>query len=425
MNGERTEIINGIPVYLQTDPHLHQFCIGLYIRAGSMYESPVQNGITHLLEHMVFRNVKQKYHGRLYELLSENGVWFNGSTYKEFLCFTVSGLPRGIRFGVDVLLSVLDLLEISPRDFAAEKKRVLAEIREDDDLHTLRDFTDRRVWRDTSLAQSVSGTATGVKKITLRQVQAWQRHLLDESAYFFCVTGNTGEAGENDLFSGLSTLRSPRKMPQWLNTAPTPAAFGCRSFRLNVQNAEWCRVSFSFDVSARECPKEILHLIYLLLFCNDDALLYTALSENAGLIYSYDSRSEQYANISALKFSFEVNEADVPEAIRRTFAVLDSVKNGDFSLGRTVSKGIAALEADRDNAEAHNWNIAYDNHILGGKQIDYSTPDLGIYTGITKEDVMRCAGRIFQPQNLVLTFKGNRTRLRSMDLQSFTDLIKN
>ena len=51
---------NGIRIYSYPNPHLHSFCIALYVKAGCLYEPEEDNGITHLLEHLVFRNIDKK-----------------------------------------------------------------------------------------------------------------------------------------------------------------------------------------------------------------------------------------------------------------------------------------------------------------------------------------------------------------------------
>lgn len=58
---EQELYINGTRIYSLTNHDLHSFCLSLYIRAGSIFEDMTENGISHLFEHMVFRNLKNKY----------------------------------------------------------------------------------------------------------------------------------------------------------------------------------------------------------------------------------------------------------------------------------------------------------------------------------------------------------------------------
>ena len=58
---ERSVSVNGISIYSLTNPNLRSFCLSLYVRAGSIFEDLSNNGISHLFEHVVFRNIKNKY----------------------------------------------------------------------------------------------------------------------------------------------------------------------------------------------------------------------------------------------------------------------------------------------------------------------------------------------------------------------------
>ena len=60
---ERSVSVNGISIYSLTNPNLRSFCLSLYVRAGSIFEDLSNNGISHLFEHVVFRNIKNKYEG--------------------------------------------------------------------------------------------------------------------------------------------------------------------------------------------------------------------------------------------------------------------------------------------------------------------------------------------------------------------------
>ena len=82
---------SGIPLYLYPNPHLHSFCLCLYAKGGSLYEGEKENGVTHAIEHLLFRNVNHAMKGEMYATLDRLGLCFEGCTYKEFVRFTVSG----------------------------------------------------------------------------------------------------------------------------------------------------------------------------------------------------------------------------------------------------------------------------------------------------------------------------------------------
>ena len=122
---------HGIPVYRFANPALHSFCLCLYVRAGSMFETESENGITHFLEHLVFRSVNRQMKGELYRTLDRLGLTFEGVTYREFVRFSVTGSPKHFKTGAEILLRVLSPLSLSAEELRTERSRVKAEIRED------------------------------------------------------------------------------------------------------------------------------------------------------------------------------------------------------------------------------------------------------------------------------------------------------
>ena len=76
---------NGVSIFHDKNIRLHSFCLCLYVKAGSMYESKKNNGISHFLEHIVFRNIHYKMNGTLYQTLDRLGLEFNATTYLSLI----------------------------------------------------------------------------------------------------------------------------------------------------------------------------------------------------------------------------------------------------------------------------------------------------------------------------------------------------
>ena len=95
-------IINGIKLGVYTNTCFNTFCIGVIVRAGSMFENNNCNGISHLLEHVIFRNLKEQYKENFYELLALNGIDIDACTYKEFLYFSIGGPSYSFEFAIMV-----------------------------------------------------------------------------------------------------------------------------------------------------------------------------------------------------------------------------------------------------------------------------------------------------------------------------------
>lgn len=83
----------GVSVFHDKNENIHSFCLCLYVRAGSLFETKKENGISHFFEHIVFKNIHYAMGENLYQTLDRCGLDFNASTYEEFIQFIITGAP--------------------------------------------------------------------------------------------------------------------------------------------------------------------------------------------------------------------------------------------------------------------------------------------------------------------------------------------
>lgn len=416
--------INGISCYALPNVAAHSFCIGLYVYAGVLYEADTENGITHLFEHTVFRNIKNHYQGRLYELLVHNCLSFNATTYGEFVNFTLRGDRRGFPFALEVLGLIFDEIRIPAGEYDAEKRRIKSEIREESETTTLAYFTDQLVWAGTPLRRTIAGSCGNVDRISRRQLNAYRKSILTKNNLFFCLTGNYTREDECALEEMLSRLDIPAGENLRENMAPVPKDFGHRTFAVHVKNADYYRVKFCFDVDNGKFGAAVRDLLYSLLFKSETAMVHLALSEEKPLVYSFDSSFEQYRNISVLKLEYDVSKRDLQESVCEVFRMCARIKRGQFRFDDLLAWEITASRMWLDEIGETNFSLAYENHILGAEPLCFDDPMLGRYENVTKQDVVDMARAIFRPECMTLAMKGSEKYIASLDLGQYLHLLE-
>ena len=196
---EQSVSVSGIDIYSMTNPALKSFCLSLYIRAGSLFENTTNNGISHLFEHIVFRNLKNKYEN-FYELLALHGLDLQGCTYKEFIRFTINGPHDEFDFATDILCSLFDEIKLTSSDFLKEKKRIKAEIREKDERNSLEYFFDNIVWNGSEAEKTVLGYCKNIDGFSIKKINAFRENVLSKNNLFVYVTGNVSQEDKNILY---------------------------------------------------------------------------------------------------------------------------------------------------------------------------------------------------------------------------------
>ncbi len=412
------KINNGIGLYSMTNSAMHKFCIGIYVKAGCMYEPNEVNGITHLYEHMIFRNVKSRYNTDFYELLTQNGIFFEAGTYREFLYFTVSGLPSGLELATEIISMMFDDIKLEKEDFITEKNRVKAEIRESTEKQTLSYFADCEVWKGTPLENTILGTCKSIDKISRKKLNEYKNEIISKDNLFVYVTGNVDNTGMELIEQTVAGVKISGTELKRNNSAPVPSDFCKRNASVSTKPANYHRVRISIDVDNAICPVDVRDIIYSTLFVDENAMIFQEMSENNPMVYSYDSVFEQYRNISNLKLEYEISKKHVKESVLTVLKVLDRLKNGDFNFENNLQKLLTQWELVQDNISELNWCLAYENHIMESIPIDYSKEKFGRYSELTKEKVMEYAKQIFVSSNISVAIKGDKKYIETLDIHS-------
>ena len=403
---------NGIKVYEYKNPSLHGFFISLFFRGGSMYESEEELGITHFLEHVLVRNVNKLYGMKLYSELDRHGLEFNASTYAEMVQFYLSGAFEKFSVAADAAAKLLSPIVLDKCEIDAERRRIKAEIRENDDKNSISSFAAGEVYKGTSLKNSITGTFRSVDKITLKRLSEYRQRSFTKDNLFFYLTGNYSESdflAFVELIGNIELKEASQAARD--NLAPVCSDFGKRGGSVSVKNGDYTTVRFNFDIDTSKVSPPISDLIYDNLFAGYNSPFFIKMSEEQGLFYDISGSTERYRNIGTLYFSFEVKEKDLYEATMSSIQILNEFKSKTLKECECMKAGYTDnANLLYDDAREMNFTFAYDSHIMN---LSYRNIEerKETYKKITPEDIRLGACEIFKSDNLVLTVKGNKKKI--------------
>ena len=403
---------NGIKLYGYQNPNIHGFYISLFLKGGSMYESMRDNGITHFLEHVLVRNVNKLYEGELYSELDRFGLEFNASTYSEMVQFYIFGRDKNFSHGADIISKLLSPIRLTKAEIDTERSRIKAEIRENDDKNSMSTLAMRAVNTDTALKNLITGTASGVSKITKLRLEAYRRSVFTKENVFLYVTGNFTHSDIESLSETVGKAELCEGEAHE-NFAPVPSDFGKRGAKIAVMNDDFTMLRFNFDLDMKSLTSPVLDLIYDNLFSGYNSPFFIKMSEERGIFYDISGSTERYRNIGTLHFSFEVKEREIYDAVDMSVDILNSFMKTALKEDECMKAGYT-VNSDMllDDVRELNFTMAYDSHIIA---LGY--PSLHerreAYERVTPEDIRRGACQIFTPQNLTLTIKGNKKKINA------------
>src|SRR5579885_295276 len=100
---EMTRLDNGVRVITETMPHVRSVSVGIWINAGSRRETPEQNGVSHFIEHMLFKGTSNRSAEEIARSVDSIGGNLDAFTAKELVCYNTKVLDEHLPFAVDIL----------------------------------------------------------------------------------------------------------------------------------------------------------------------------------------------------------------------------------------------------------------------------------------------------------------------------------
>ncbi len=407
MEEKRYVTQQGVPLYVYRNPALHSFYFALYVRAGSLYESEAEQGIAHLLEHVLIRNVHIGMGGLLYRTLDRLGLEFNAATYRDCIQFYISGPLAHMAQAATLLCRLLSPMVLDAGEYEAERRRIKAEIRESDDKNTLSNFTALCLYPDTSGRFSILGTNASVSAISRRTLEAYRLRAMCPENIFFYATGNVCEEGVRALSAAVDACTMTHGTPFAMQQA-LPAGFGRRDGAVHVKRAEYTMARLSFDVDMRQISAAVCDLLCDALFTGYNARFFLELSEARGMCYDLSGGVERAGDVGCLYVTFEVKGRDLYDAITHCVTLLREAKTTAMPTD-AIPTALYVDGADvlLDDAADLNFTMAYDAHIMGAPYRSLEDRKAA-YAAVTPTQLMEAACAIFTFARCTLTLKGDK-----------------
>jgi predicted Zn-dependent peptidase len=194
----------GVRLLTEAMPHVRSATLGIFAEVGSAAEPPERRGISHLLEHMLFKGTPRRSARRIAEEMDAVGGNLNAATDKELTVYYAHVIDRHLPVAVDVLADMFLHARLDADDLRKERDVVLEEIRMYDDSpdEVINDLFARTLWRGAHLGDPTIGFAHTVGAIERETLAAWHR---DRYAPATVLIAAAGSLDHDDLAARLAT----------------------------------------------------------------------------------------------------------------------------------------------------------------------------------------------------------------------------
>lgn len=169
---KRETLPNGVRIVTEEIPHVRSVAVGLWVGAGTRDEGEDSQGISHFIEHMLFKGTNKRSAKELAESLEAVGGQLNAFTTKEYTCYYAKFLDEDFDLAIDVLSDMYFNSKFEPKDINKEKNVVIEEIKmyEDSPDELIHDIFTQTVWRDHPLGKPILGTTESIEEMSREKI---------------------------------------------------------------------------------------------------------------------------------------------------------------------------------------------------------------------------------------------------------------
>src|ERR1700719_3897428 len=189
---ETTTLDNGIRVITEQMGHVRSVSLGVWIGTGSRRESSDENGISHFIEHMVFKGTKNRSAEDIARSVDSIGGGLDAFTAKEMVSYNTKVLDEHLPLAFDVLADMVRHPLFRDDDIEKEKGVILEELKMevDNPEYLLHEIFSSNFWKDHPLGKPILGTKETVKKFDRERIQDYYRRYYSPSNILITAAGN-------------------------------------------------------------------------------------------------------------------------------------------------------------------------------------------------------------------------------------------
>jgi predicted Zn-dependent peptidase len=411
-NIRRQKLANGLTIITEQMQHIRSASIGIWLQTGSRDETPESNGISHFIEHMVFKGTKHRTAEQIARQVDSIGGNMDAFTAKECICFNVKVLDEHVPTALDILSDLVLNPVFDAADIARERGVIMEEIKMDEDNpdYLVHEIFTQNFWKDHPLGKPILGTKETVKSFERESV-------LDEYAHRFAPGNIIVSAAGNlnhDKFVALVTKHFEHMKPMSNGFHSSAPKIVSRIILRNKKALE--QVQLCIGVPSHPIAHEKRHAGYImntLLGGGMSSRLFQNIRERQGLAYSIYSDLNPYRDTGCLAVYAGTSlpsAAKVVQSVVSEFHKLktEAVTEEELSRSKAQLKGSLMLSLESSTARMSNLarqEMYFDRH--------YDLDELiHRIEAVSAEDVMTLANEFFKTESVAVTVLGNLPGLK-------------
>jgi len=402
---QRTVLDNGIRVITEKIPYLRSVSIGVWVMIGSRDEQPDENGISHFIEHLLFKGTEKRTAFDIAKEIDSVGGTLNAFTGREYTCFYAKVIDHNLPLAIDLLSDIFLNSVMDLKDVEKERMVILQEIKmvEDTPDDYVHDLFNRVCWGDHPLGFPIYGNSELVQSFQRDQLYRFFKENYPPDRIIVCAAGNLEHQEVVDLIDE-TFGKIPKSNKTRTRNKPDPIS------TTNVWKRDLEQVHFCLGTKGLQYNHSLRFASYVLntiLGGGMSSRLFQEIRENRGLAYSVYSYLPTYIDAGLVVVYAGTNEGafqEVIDLVLKEFKRLknEPLKHEELETAKEQLKGNLLLSLESSD---NLMTRLAKNEIYFKSYLPVATILKGI-DEVKEETVQRLAGDIFDERFFCLTVLG-------------------
>ncbi|MCJ7640342.1 MAG: insulinase family protein [Desulfobacterales bacterium] len=401
----KTILEGGIRVITEEIPYFKSVSMGVWVITGSRDEPSEENGISHFIEHLLFKGTERRTAFDIAKEIDSVGGALNAFTGREYTCFYAKVIDKNLPLAIDLLSDIFLHPLIDPKDVEKERSVILQEIKmvEDTPDDYVHDLFNRVCWGNHPLGYPILGTRELVQSFTREEIYHYYKENYQPKRIIICAAGNLHHQEVVDrIEEAFREMPRSNKLRERVKPQPISAT--------NIWKRELEQVHFCLGTKGIQYNHSLRFSAYTLnsiLGGGMSSRLFQEIRENRGLAYSVYSYLPTYTDTGLVVVYAGTSEESLREVIDLILREFNSLKkepfkDGELETSKEQLKGnlLLSLESSDNMMTRLAKNEIYFDTYLPVEQI------LQGIDRVKEEEVRQLATELFDERLFCLTVLG-------------------
>jgi predicted Zn-dependent peptidase len=398
---------NGLVVLTEPMEHVHSVSVGIWLRSGSRREPAEINGISHFIEHMVFKGTQRRTAEDIAREIDRLGGMLDAFTSKEMVCFNTRVLDEHLAKAFDILADIVLEPKFAAEDVAREQSVVLEEIRmtQDNPEDLVHELFTQNFWHPHALGRPILGTPETVSAFTRDTLQTWFQQSYAPNRLVITAAGHLTHKQLMELVSARFS-KLPRAEDGFTDPKPVPSQHITLRTKSELEQVHVCLGVPSLPLTDRR--RFSVSVMNNILGGGMSSRLFQNIRERQGLAYSIFSDLNSYRDVGVLSVyagtSLDTADKVVQSVIGELHKMRDEpIEAEELRRAKDHLKGATLLALEGSGARMSNlarYHMYFDRHFTSKELIV-------MLEAVTAEEVQQVAQELFQPGRIAASVVGN------------------